>query len=237
MTTNQLVHAMRRQLRAASEPDFHKGVSNFFKEPVEPYGVRTTKLQEIVRFLFREIKHWPKPQRDAFIEELWMSGKLEEGAMVCHLYRRFAKELAEPEFAMFDAWLDRYVENWSHCDGIASWLLAGAIANRPALIPKLAAWTKSKNRWRRRAAAVSLLQEAKQGRNTESIFEICELLRADSDDLVQKGVAWLLKETYPRRPREVLRFLDSWRATAPRLALRIAAEKMTAKDKKWLLKS
>jgi len=32
-----------------------------------------------------------------------------------------------------------------------------------------------------------------------------------------------------------LQFLDSWRATAPRLVLRYAAEKMTAKDKKWLM--
>jgi len=44
-----------------------------------------------------------------------------------------------------------------------------------------------------------------------------------------------LKEAYPKRPREVLAFLDDWRPTAPRLLLRIAAEKMTVRDKKWLL--
>ena len=83
---------------------------------------------------------------------------------------------------------------------------------------------------------MSLIQEAKQGRNTETIFHICDLLLADADDMVRKGVGWLLKETYPKRPREVLRFLDPWRAKAPRLTLRLAAEKMTAKDRQWLLK-
>ena len=94
---------------------------------------------------------------------------------------------------------------------------------------------RSKNRWKRRSAAVSLIQEAKQGRNPATIFAICDLLLRDADDMVQKGVGWLLKETYPRRPREVLDFLDGWRARAPRLVLRLAAEKMTGNDRKWLL--
>ena len=152
---------------------------------------------------------------------------LEEGALVCHLYRRFAKSCDEREFRMFEQWINRYVRNWSHCDGVSTWLIAASIANRPGLADRLAGWTKSKNRWKRRSAAVSLIQEAKQGRNTETIFHICDLLLEDADDMVQKGVGWLLKETYPKKPREVLDFLDGWRTRAPRLVLRLAAEKMT----------
>jgi len=166
---------------------------------------------------------------------LWESGRLEEAVIVNHVYRRFSKEFGEREFAMFTGWLNRYVHNWAHSDGLATWLLAGAIRNQPRLIEKLAAWTKSKNRWRRRAAAVALLQEAKAGRNTESIFEMCTMLRDDPDDMVQKGVGWILKETYPKKPREVVAFLDDWRSTAPRVLLRIAGEKMNARDRKWLL--
>ena len=57
-----------------------------------------------------------------------------------------------------------------------------------------------------------------------------------ANDMVQKGVGWLLKETYPKRPVEVLGFLDNWRTRAPRLVLRLAAEKMTEMHRKWLLK-
>jgi 3-methyladenine DNA glycosylase AlkD len=49
--------------------------------------------------------------------------------------------------------------------------------------------------------------------------------------MVQKGVGWLLKETYPQKPSEVMRFLLPWRTKAPRLVLRYAAEKMTSDDK------
>ncbi len=230
-----LLQSVQQQLREAAEPDFAAGVRNFFREPVDPHGVRSSKLHRISSAVYREVKRWPKSERDRLMVALWESGKLEEGVIVNHVYRRFSKDFGEREFAMFEKWLNRYVKNWAHCDGLAGWLLAGAIRNQPRLIEKLAPWTKSKNRWTRRAAAVALLQEAKAGRNTESIFEICTMLQRDTDDLLQKGVGWILKEAYPKKPREVVEFLDDWRATAPRLLLRIAAEKMTARDRKWLL--
>jgi 3-methyladenine DNA glycosylase AlkD len=148
-----------------------------------------------------------------------------------YVYRRFGNQCGSCEFKLFERWIDRYVRNWAHCDGVASWLVAAAIANEPALIPQLFVWTRSPNRWKRRAAAVSLIQEAKQGRNSAAIFEVAGLLVEDPDDMVQKGVGWLLKETYPKKPKELMEFLESWRGRAPRLVLRLAAEKMGSRDR------
>ncbi len=198
--------------------------------------LRAPQVREVARLAYRELKQWPVAERDRFVTELWSSGVLEEGSVVCYVYRRFAKFCDKREFEMFERWLDRYVKNWGHCDGVSTWLIAASIANRPELLTELPRWTKSKNPWKRRAAAVSLIYEAKRGRNANTIFQICTLLRDDTDDLVRKGVGWLLKETYPKRPREVIRFLDNWRPIAPRLVLRLAAEKMTAAHREWLLK-
>lgn len=233
----KLLKAVRSQLRAAADPRFAEGLRWFFKEPVNPYGVRTPKIREIARDAYRELKHWPVHDRDLFVTELWKSGMLEEGVLVAHVYRRFAKSCAQREFRMFEQWVNRYVRNWSHCDGVGTWLIAASIANRPELAGKLVPWTNSKNRWKRRAAAVSLIQEAKHGRSTETILQISDLLLNDRDDMVRKGVGWLLKETYPKRPREVLSLLDPHQASAPRLVLRLAAEKMSEKDRRWLLKA
>jgi 3-methyladenine DNA glycosylase AlkD len=235
MTVAALVKDIRARLKAAADPEFEAGLRWFFKEPVKPYGVRTPLLRELARLAYAQVKHWPVGERDRFVTQLWQSGMLEEGVIVSHLYRRFAKSCGEREFRMFEQWVNRYVTNWSNCDGVSTWLIAACIANRPGLADRLAAWTKSTNRWKRRSAVVSLLQEAKQGRNTETIFHVCGLLLDDTDDMVQKGVGWVLKETYPKRPREVLDFLEDWKTRAPRLVLRLAAEKMTEKDKRWLL--
>ncbi len=235
MTAATLLKDIRARLKAAADPEFEAGLRWFFKEPVKPYGVRTPFLRELARLAYAQVKHWPVAERDRFVTELWKSGMLEEGVVATHLYRRFAKSCDEREFRMFEQWVNRYVTNWSNCDGVSTWLIAACIANRPGLADRLAHWTKSKNRWKRRSAAVSLIQEAKQGRNTETIFHVCGLLLNDSDDMVQKGVGWVLKETYPKKPREVSDFLDPWRSRAPRLVLRLAAEKMTEEDRRRLL--
>ncbi len=237
MTATALLKDVRARLRAAADPDFADGVRRFFKEPVKPYGVRTPEVRQLARLAYRECQQWPVAQRDRFVDQLWRSGMLEEGALVPHFYRRFSKTCGEREFAMFERWLDRYVTNWSHCDGVSTWLIAACIENRPGLADRLARWTRSKNRWKRRSAAVSFIQEAKRGRQTDTILHISGLLLRDADDMVHKGVGWLLKETYPKKPREVLEFLDPFRKDAPRLVLRLAAEKMTKRDRRWLMGS
>jgi 3-methyladenine DNA glycosylase AlkD len=151
------------------------------------------------------------------------------------VYRRFAKQCGAREFQLFTRWLDRYVDNWGLTDGVSLWLLGASIANDPSLIDKLDSWTRSKNRWKRRAAAVALVYSAKRGEHTGAILRIAAPLIEDDDDMVQKGVGWLLKETYPKKPKEVVRFLVANRAKTTRLVLRYACEKMTAADKTRVL--
>jgi 3-methyladenine DNA glycosylase AlkD len=235
MTEAELLRHLRARMESAAEPGFVSSVRSFFKEPVKPYGIRTPEIRELARLAYRECKNWPVAERDRFVEQLWRSGMLEEGVLVTHLYRRFSKSCGEREFAIFERWIDRYVTNWAHCDGVSTWLIAACIENRPGLADRLAPWTRSKNRWKRRSAAVSFIQEARRGRQTDTILHISGLLLHDADDMVRKGVGWLLKETYPKKPGEVLEFLDPFRKDAPRLVLRLAAEKMSERDRRWLI--
>jgi 3-methyladenine DNA glycosylase AlkD len=229
MAPQELLAQVRRQLRAAADPEFRAGEVNFFRETVDPYGVRSPDVKRIEQSAWRELKHWPAGQRNRFCEELWKSGKLEEATVAIYLYRRLKKECGACEFKLFERWIDRYVHNWANCDGVASWLLAASIENEPTLAECFFGWTKSPNRWKRRAAAVAFLQEAKQGRRTADILRMADKLLQDPDDMVQKGVGWLLKEAYPKKPRELRAFLQARKV--PRLILRLAAEKMTREDR------
>ncbi len=211
-------------MQTASCPEFARGVRNFFKEAIDPWGVRTPGVQRLARETYAQVKHWPVPERNKLCDILW-HGKFEEGVLVSHLYRRFAGTCGRCEFKLFERWVDRYVHNWAHADGVASWLLASCIANDASLKAELPPWTRSKNRWKRRASIVALLQEAKQGRSSEQILQMARLLQHDEDDMVQKGVGWVLKEAYPKRPEEVFAFLNE--LEFPRRVVRYAAEKMS----------
>lgn len=235
MTTRQLLAWIRSEFTRQADPAVRQSMQRFSREPLNTYGVPTAAVRKIEQAAWREVKPWPPAQLDQLCEALWRSGKLEEAAVALCLYRRLRKRCGEAEFELFERWLDRYVDNWGSCDGLATWLLAASIENRPELISRLEAWTRSANRWKRRAAITALLQEAKQGRNTAAIFDVAGRLLEDSDDMVRKGVGWVLKETYPKKPRELLAFLEPRKARAPRLVLRLAAEKMTARDRTRVL--
>jgi 3-methyladenine DNA glycosylase AlkD len=233
----ELLEQVRAELRRLSNREVRASIDRFFtpEQRVESYGVASPDLKRIAQSISRPVKAWPAAERDRFCTDLWTGGTNEEGALVCYVYRRFAKTCGEREFRLFTKWLDRYVKNWGHTDGLSLWLLGASIANEPSLIGELDGWTGSKNRWKRRAAAVALVPSARRGLHTREIIRIAEPLVPDEDDMVRKGVGWLLKETYPKKPAEVMRFLMPHRAQASRVVLRYAAEKMSPPDRARLL--
>jgi 3-methyladenine DNA glycosylase AlkD len=233
---NELLAEIRAELERLANPRVAESAQRFFKDqPVQHRGVTSPQVQRIARDVYPRVKKMSVADRDGLCTALWASRKHEEGALVCYLYRRFAKQCGAREFVLFTRWLDRYVDNWAHTDGLSLWLLGASIANDSALIPKLDSWTRSKNRWKRRAAAVALVYSAKRGEHTRAILRIATPLIEDEDDMVQKGVGWLLKETYPKKSAEVVRFLVANHAKTTRLVLRYAAEKMITVDKTRVL--
>jgi 3-methyladenine DNA glycosylase AlkD len=233
----QLLSDIHAEFRRLADPQVRAALDRFSQpdQRTASYGIAAPAIKQLAQNTYRCMRTWPVTDRDRLCEELWKSGTNEDGALVCYVYRRFARQCGAREFRMFTRWLDHYVNNWGQTDGLSLWLLGASIANDPTLIARLDPWTRSRNRWKRRAAAVSLVPSARRGLHTRDIFRIAGPLIPDRDDMVQKGVGWLLKETYPKKPAEVVRFLLPHRDQAPRLVLRYAAEKMTVSDKARVL--
>ena len=235
-----LVDELRRRLAAQADPARAAGAARFFPpdQHVRFHGVSTPQARALAREAFGEVRQWPLANRNKLCAELWRSGIHEEAVLAIEIYRRFAKQCGPCEFRLFETWIDRYVRNWAQCDGVCCYLMRAALAIHPELSAALPAWTASPNRWKRRAAAVSLVHEVRAKRNLDLAFDICRRLAGDEDDMVRKGVGWLLKNAYLRNPKPTMKFLLEPRAPGfPRLVLRYAAEKMTAADRKRVLGS
>ena len=215
---------IRGELAARGTPAHRQSLQRFFKEPVASYGVRTPEFRLLAREVSARLAAWPKAARNRLCRELWAGGTLEEGGMAIEIQVRLAGPCGACEFKLFERWIARYVRNWAHCDIIACTLLAPILAREPELARELTVWTASPNRWLRRAAAVALVKEARQGRSTELIFAIAGRLASDPDDMVRKGLGWLLKDSYPRHGREVDAFLAA-HPELPALVRRLALEK------------
>jgi 3-methyladenine DNA glycosylase AlkD len=137
------------------------------------------------------------------------------------------KRLYEPDdFAIFELWLDRYVDSWGACDAFCTKAFGEFILQYGQFIPRVKAWTASINRWMRRASAVVMIYPNRRGKYVDDSFDIANHLLKDEDDLVQKGYGWMLKEISNYRIRDVFDFVMKKRALMPRTALRYAVEKM-----------
>ena len=78
----------------------------------------------------------------------------------------------------------------------------------------------------RRAAAVSLIIPARNGKFLKDILEIADILLLDKDDMVQKGYGWMLKAASQAHQQEIFNYVVEKKAVMPRTALRYAIEKM-----------
>jgi 3-methyladenine DNA glycosylase AlkD len=130
------------------------------------------------------------------------------------------------DMAVFRHWIDTYITNWASCDGFCNHTMGDFIEQFPEYTEELKRWTRSENRWMRRAAAVSLIVPAKHGKFLNESMEIASLLLTDTDDLVQKGYGWLLKEASRKHTDEVFSFVMKNKKVMPRTALRYAIELM-----------
>jgi 3-methyladenine DNA glycosylase AlkD len=130
------------------------------------------------------------------------------------------------DFFVLEHWVNDYVGNWASCDTLCNHSVGAFVELFPSHLSGLKKWGTSSNRWMRRAAAVSLIIPAREGRFLDDVFEIADILLTDDDDLVQKGYGWMLKAASQAHLSEVYEYVVANKKTMPRTALRYAIEKM-----------
>jgi 3-methyladenine DNA glycosylase AlkD len=217
---------IRKDLEAQADPRFRQTTKRFFKEDVTSYGIKTAEVMTLAKKYWKEIRHREKQEIFTLCEELYRSGYLEESFIVSNwthaLFGRYERE----DLAVFRQWIDTYITNWASCDGFCNHTIGDFIEQYPEYTAELKRWTQSGNRWMRRAAAVSLIIPAKHGKFFPEVIEIANLLLTDSDNMVQKGYGWLLKEASRQHQAEVFTYVMENKKGMPRTALRYAIELM-----------
>jgi len=222
----QLLSDIRSELKKNAYESVRESGKRFFKEQVKLYGVKTATVSKIAKDYFKEIKDKEKKDIFALCEELWKSGYMEESFIACNWAYFLRKKYEPSDFATFERWVEKYVGNWASCDTLCNHAVGDFIEQYPEYTKELKRWARSKNRWMRRAAAVTLILPARKGRFLKDVFEIADILLEDRDDLVQKGYGWMLKEASKVHQKEVFDYVMKNRKKMPRTALRYAIEKM-----------
>jgi 3-methyladenine DNA glycosylase AlkD len=115
------------------------------------------------------------------------------------------------------------------------YLIAPMVAAKSGRTTGVFRWAKSPDRWHRRAACVSLIQGTRRKLFFAEIKRLSNMLLYDEDDMVQKGMGWLLRETAKADAKRTVPYLMSIRERAPRLVLRTACETLPLDVRKKIL--
>jgi len=235
ISPNYIADHIRRLLKDGGSAPHSEEVQRFFKEEVSSRGWYTAELRKVAVRLRRTIV---REQGMDFLvkvaDKLFSGPVLEERSFAVFLLEGQTSHFAEKEFRLFASWLDRCV-SWADHDGLVHYILGPMVSAEPARCRNVFRWAKSRNRWRRRAACVVLIRGAREKRFFPEIVRVSGMLLSDEDDMVQKGLGWLLRETAKYDRAKTVPYLMKIRERAPRLVLRTACETLPTAVRKRVL--
>ncbi len=224
ITPKYIADHIRRVLKDGGSAPHAEGVQRFFQEEIQSRGWYTAELRKVaVRFRRTILKEKGPDFLIAVADELFSGEVLEEKSFAVCLLQTLTEHFGDAEFRRFEKWLDR-ISSWADHDGLVHYLIAPMIVAKPQRTRVVFRWAKSRDRWHRRAACVALIQGARRKMFFAEITRLSDLLLSDEDDMVQKGLGWLLRETAKFDARRTVPYLVKIRKRAPRLVLRTACE-------------
>jgi 3-methyladenine DNA glycosylase AlkD len=138
---------------------------------------------------------------------------------------REKKRLPVDTVARIEPIFDRRTLGWATCDLICGRVLRWRLPD-PAERARLDAWSAHPSPWRRRAACVAHVNEARKGLYGEEIDRAVRGALALDHRFSQLGAGWVLRERWLAAPAEVEAFLSVQGPLMRREALRYAIEKM-----------
>jgi len=234
-TPKRVAAEIRAILKRDGSAEHAKGVQWFFKEEIKSHGWYAADLRRVAKEYRRMVLKEEGIEFLVRVADVLFAGKiLEEKGVAVLLLESVTHRLNEEHFVLFESWIDR-VSSWADHDALVHYLIAPMIAAEPQRAGRVFDWAKSKDRWRRRAACVALIQGTRQKMFFPQIVRLSNQLLCDEDDMVQKGLGWLLRETAKRDPERTVPYLMKIRARTSRLVLRTACETLPARDKNAVL--
>ncbi|MBM3317253.1 MAG: DNA alkylation repair protein [Candidatus Eisenbacteria bacterium] len=235
------VTSLRALLRAHADPINAAGARRYFVDGVKTYGVHRALLDGFARDAVAALRAGSRPTTRGGLPAalrtaggLHRSGNMDEAALAVRILQRFGRHLTPAHFGTFDRWVG-FLNDWASCDSLCGQIIGPLVREHPALIRRLVPWARSRHRWRRRAAAVSLIPLARTGERLPEILGMADRLLGDADLMVQKGVGWLLKEATKKKAGEVVAYLVANRDRTTRLVLRYACENLSSAHRRRVL--
>lgn len=218
-------------LKSRSDPKRAEIVKKYMKSSLKFVGVANPECRKIAKMIYKKDRNTVPYE---IIEKLWKTGNFEAMYIALYLLECYKKKYDNKAWNYVNKMVEN-VENWGHCDQLCN--LRGEFWERNDFLKTMSKWSRSKNLWKRRSAAVSLLarRPLRIPFSFDDAMKVLEPIMYDKEYYVQKGVGWMLRVLYQQYPKEVFSYLIKHK-DIPRVALRTACEKMGDLEKEQVMK-
>lgn len=206
----ELIGAVRAALRGAAQPELARPMQAYMKSATPFLGVRVPMMRTLTR---AEAKLRPFTSSADLIDtvlRLWREAgyREERYAAIALLDTPAARRLRDPavlqtlrELIVTGAWWD-YVDELAH--RVGDLLLSWPAEVRPALLT----WTRSDDRWLRRASIICQLGMRDRA-DVELLTTAIESAMGDSDFFLRKAIGWALRDYARTDPAWVRSFAET----------------------------
>lgn len=190
--------------------------SRNFQEGYDAYGLTDDELHQLKHQVLD--KYELSPLELAELGTIFIrTGKFEFGSLAILLLKKHRPRLTREIFEIVSTWFDKGVENWSHCDLLASKILPVCLELGLCSLEDLELWRKKESKWARRAAILTLLYPARMGADPQSLLDFIDPLMKDRERQVQQALGRFLSKLRENHPAIVEEFLLTHKTKLPRL--------------------
>ena len=206
----ELIEAVRAALRGAAQPELAPPMQAYMKSATPFLGVRVPVMRTLTRALARLRPFTTSADLTDTVLRLWREAgyREERYAAITLLDTPAARRLRDPavlpalrELIVTGAWWD-YVDELAH--RVGDLLLSWPAEVRPAVL----AWTRSDDRWLRRAAVICQLGTRDRA-DIELLTIAIESAIGDNDFFLRKAIGWALRDYARTNPAWVRSFADT----------------------------
>lgn len=235
----QIAELSLKLLQAKADPERAKMAQRYFKEEFRCFGLTSSQVRETAEQVYKTIQDdWSIENVIDFCDIMLPNTFHEPKALSILVLEKFSQDFPASLFLKIKSWLAaNYCGSWAAVDVLCPTCLGALLLKYPDLVKKIKTWTRSPNRWVRRASIVSFIKLAKKPGYLDAIYQIAGLHFADKDDLIQKANGWLLREAGKADMKRLEKFLLEKGPSIPRTTLRYAIERFEKNKRKGLLET
>jgi len=219
-----LLSRLRRALREVADPRKAPVMQAYMKSAMPYHGVPTPALRRVCKTMFTGVVPQTAAAWRSLVLGLWRKARYREeryaalylaGHPSARAFQTPSSLKLYEELIVTGAW-------WDYVDDIASHRLGTLLRAHPSFMrPRMLAWSRSRDLWKRRAAILCQLG-FRERTDTALLYACIEPSLASREFFLRKAIGWALRQLAWTDPAEVKRYVRVNRARLSSLSVREA---------------